>query len=280
LILEEFNGCVHEVQLYEPPRMSPWCTKYAYEWYYRKHKDGTVHEPATLAAFIWVRRHHLKFKNPIVYDLGAHIGYFSMFCQLLWQEVRIVAFDMHPGAFSDLRNNLIQHQKHKENVTFVHAAMSDIGDGDKKDIFISGFNIYEKPDSGWEALKEQPGANKKRGDGGAGKAKIPFCTIDGSVEHFGIPDLIKIDVEGYQAKAIAGAHNTIKKHRPIVIIELHDKEKTSRLGTTNAQTVQPLFDAGYEAYWCGNHRDMDATFEPVHDMKPKHETLSLMLFLP
>jgi FkbM family methyltransferase len=35
-------------------------------------------------------------------------------------------------------------------------------------------------------------------------------------------DFIKIDVEGYEAKAIAGGIETIKKHRPTIVLECWD----------------------------------------------------------
>ena len=35
-------------------------------------------------------------------------------------------------------------------------------------------------------------------------------------------DFIKIDVEGYEAKAIAGGVETIKKHRPTIVLECWD----------------------------------------------------------
>src|SRR4029077_4036351 len=39
--------------------------------------------------------------------------------------------------------------------------------------------------------------------------------------HLRPPDLIKLDVEGAEAQAVAGMTRTLEAHRPIVAIELH-----------------------------------------------------------
>src|SRR6056300_855451 len=38
----------------------------------------------------------------------------------------------------------------------------------------------------------------------------------------GTPSLMKIDVEGHELKVLKGAEETIKKHKPAILIEIHD----------------------------------------------------------
>jgi FkbM family methyltransferase len=38
----------------------------------------------------------------------------------------------------------------------------------------------------------------------------------------GVPSIIKIDVEGHELQALQGAKETIKKHMPMIMIEIHD----------------------------------------------------------
>ena len=42
----------------------------------------------------------------------------------------------------------------------------------------------------------------------------------------GTPSIIKIDVEGHELQALEGAINTIKKHMPMIFIEIHDFENS------------------------------------------------------
>lgn len=49
-----------------------------------------------------------------------------------------------------------------------------------------------------------------------GQGKIPQLTID-SLDV--VPDLIHLDIEGFEAFALLGAEKTIKKHNPLIVLE-------------------------------------------------------------
>lgn len=271
--LDELNTAVGVVQRLPRVRFDIEVGPDAETWLRRKHADGAVHEPATLAAFFAIRK---CYDSRNIFDLGALYGYFTLFAlQAFSDEAKVTAFEMHPGCIGPLVQNVGPWAK------CVHGAVSDVSSPQKR-IWISGFNIYEEPEGGWSQLETIPGAMKQRGENnrGRGYAQVDFITLDSYCAENAAPDLIKIDVEAYQAKAILGGMETIRKHRPVIIVELHDPEKLARMGTTNAQTVQPLFDCGYQAFWSGNFRDKDARFEPVTQMGDTQERLSLMCFVP
>ena len=269
--LHELNKAVREVPRLPRVRFEAGLIPDATRWIAKKHADGAVHEPGTIGAFFAVRKHT---NCQDIFDVGALYGYFSLLAAMLFKDARITAFEMHPGCIVPLSQNIAPFP-------CVLATVTDECRQDVK-IWVSGFNIYEEPEGGWDNLASVPGAMKERGENnrGRGFSKTSFLTLDEWCKAHPAPDLIKIDVEGYQAKAIAGAVNTLREHRPIVIIELHDPEKLARFGITNAQTVQPLYDLGYRGYWCGNFRDADATYERVTQMGEKHEQLSIMVFMP
>lgn len=229
-----------------------------------------MHEPATVGAFLaatrWRDVRH-------VWDVGALYGYFVLLAEHLYPKAEITAFEMHPTIIQGLIENV------SPKTGCVHAAISD---EIKLDVmhWVSGFNIFEKPSGGWGELPKIPGAFKQRGENnrGRGFSHVDFITLDAWAETHPAPDLIKIDVEGYQAKAILGARKLLENANPIIVIELHDPEKLARFGISNAQTVQPLYDLGYRGFWCGNHRAIDAAFEEVTQMEERHEKLSIMVF--
>lgn len=243
-----------------------------YDWIDRKCRADGFHEPATLAAFLYAKE-HTPFRH--VFDCGALFGYFGLWAQQLDPNVQITSFDAHPGSIPILQANLPRSK-------VIYAALSDVS-GEPRRIWISGFNLFEEPEGGWEDLANDAAAMKPRGENnrGSGFIYIPLVTIDAYCKAEGVaPDLIKIDVEAYQAHAIRGALDTMEAHKPIVVIELHDPEKIARMGTTNKDTVQPLYDLGYNGYWCGNFRDADARFERVDAMTDRYEKLSIMAFVP
>lgn len=271
-MLEDLNQAVSTVQRIPRVRFESGLAPDAVRWLEKKHANGAVHEPGTLAAFLAIQKHK-QVKQ--VFDLGALFGYFTLFALQVFDDAAVTAFEMHPVVMPELRKNVEPWAK------VVHAVMSDEVKPPTQ-FWVSGFNIYEEPEGGWSNLKNQPGAMKPRGENnrGAGFAKVPFSTIDAYCAEHPAPDLLKIDVEAYQAKAVLGGLKTIAAHRPAIVIELHDGEKIARMGTTNKATVQPLFELGYSAYWCSNFRDKDARFEPVTEMGAEHERLGIMVLVP
>lgn len=272
--LDDLNASVHTACAMPRVRFEVGLGEAAESWIRKKHADGAVHEPATIAAFLAVARHYPKTKA--VFDIGASWGYFSLLSVMLFEEAEVTAFEMHPIIFKALVPNVAP------SVRCEAAVVSDVAD-EKVRFWISGFNIYEEPPGGWDDLGSIPGAMKMRGENsrGSGFWLSDFITVDGyCARHDVAPGLIKIDVEGYQAKAIKGALETIRTHKPIVILELHDPEKLERFGTTNKDTVAPLLEAGYEGYWCGDHRSPKAVFERVEEMEARHEKLSIMVLVP
>lgn len=243
-------------------------------WIRRKHANGAVHEPGTIAAFLAVsRRQDCK----VIWDVGALYGYFTLVAVGIFQKAAdITAFEMHEGCIRPLLRNVLS-----PGIRVVHAAVSDRDEHNVK-IWVSGFNIFEEPEGGWGNLDKIPGAMKERGLNNRSRfySKVDFLTLDSWGSRYGAPDLIKIDVEGFQAKAVQGALGMLKERRPIVIIELHDPEKLARFGTTNKATVQPFYDLGYRGYRCENFRHADATYARVTEMGPEHEKLSIMVFMP
>ena len=55
-------------------------------------------------------------------------------------------------------------------------------------------------------------------------------------------DFIKLDVEGFESKVLAGAIDTIARCRPIMYIENDRAEKSAEL-------IQRCFDMGYRLWW-------------------------------
>lgn len=130
----------------------------------------------------------------IAIDGGAHVGTWSMRLATVFD--RVLAFEPSPDTFECLQRNAEPYP-----------------------------NIECRP----EALGAAPGfvtmaldaANTARANTGARfagvGADVPVVTIDSlSLEHVGF---LKLDVEGSEPRALAGAVETIRRCRPIILFE-------------------------------------------------------------
>lgn len=77
------------------------------------------------------------------------------------------------------------------------------------------------------------------GDGG----NIPKITIDAMKVK---PDLIHLDVEGFESEIILGAKETISKHKPYIVIEWN--KSGNKFGWTNEKIEKLFLDIGYKLH--------------------------------
>lgn len=74
---------------------------------------------------------------------------------------------------------------------------------------------------------------------------VPCLTLDMIWERFGRPDVIKMDIEGAEGKALAAAGSALATH-PVLILEVSG---------TNAEMVSSLLiGLGYRLYDIGDFR--------------------------
>ena len=76
--------------------------------------------------------------------------------------------------------------------------------------------------------------------GGTGGEQVPLVTIDSL--HLPECHFIKLDVEGMEGDAIAGAKETLRRLQPIIYLENDRPEKSAAL-------IAQLFALGYRLYW-------------------------------
>ncbi|APB98191.1 FkbM family methyltransferase [Polynucleobacter asymbioticus] len=226
-------------------------------WIRSKHFNGDVHEPATIAALLYLAHQDGK-KIQCLYDIGALYGYFSFISNAIFKDLEVYSFEMNPQSFISLKKNA------EKNITTRKIKLINVGLSDhselEADVKIEAFTLLE-----------------------AGNEKLDLLTVDKfSSLTDSMPDLLKIDVEGYQSKIIPGSMEVIKKNKPYIIAEFDGLKTMKSLGATNKQVFEPLFDLGYKMFWCKNHRSKYSKFIEVsyEDFSEYHEVNSLALFEP
>jgi FkbM family methyltransferase len=148
----------------------------------------------------------------VVYDVGAHIGFFSLCSAAL--GARVFAFEPDPENAARLRRNV---ELNGLAVEVVEAAAWD-ADG-------------EVALSGGDSMRER--ATRP----GRGVRAVTLSTFAADRPK---PTLIKIDVEGAEARVLRGASIVLAEAAPVVICEIHGEgaEREVRAALTSYRLVE------------------------------------------
>ncbi|WLA70015.1 FkbM family methyltransferase [Bradyrhizobium diazoefficiens] len=135
-----------------------------------------------------------------VFDVGAHAGYYTlMLSRLVGRQGRVFAFEANPGNATKLRRHLQVNDV--KNVDLIEAAVSDR----------SGAAFFEV-----DAHQDKYGYM-----GGLAESGVSVRTV--VLDDFPVPDLIKMDIEGTETRAFAGAPRLLSEHRTAIFLALHDQ---------------------------------------------------------
>ncbi len=152
----------------------------------------------------------LDVEEPIIADLGAHIGMSTIYFKMLFPQAKMVAFEPIPENFALLKKNIEDNQI--EGVELVQAVIAPksgnlriqepIGEGAWK----SGAGIIPK---GWKGIQE----NKEIRVEAVGIRELLVEKID----------LVKMDIEGMEYEVIRNAKELLRNAKNW-IIEVHPRK--------------------------------------------------------
>ncbi len=238
-------------------------------------KTAGGYEPVTTLILSYlINRLALK----TVLDIGAGGGYFALLAASSKVANPVVhAFDMEPARYDHMVDIYRAADAYGGTIHAHLAGLSDRHYGEK-DVWYSITKMFEeKPDPSlyadpwWIRLKFFLRGKSDRD--ALQHAKIEITSIDHFCrENRLVPDLLKIDVDGYEALVIPGAAQTLRSHHPIIVLELHKNKFYGQFDTTRAKITAPLFDLGYKGLLCSDHNSIrDNIFHPIEKNDPLFE---------
>ena len=193
------------------------------EWLQIEMLSGIPSEPATMALF-----DRLLKPGDTVIDVGCHVGFHALYAaRRVGPAGLVIAVDPQPYNCERVMTNAEANKLAKVMVICAAAG--------------------SKP--GFALLRQQSATDKARltlagvGVNDTGLTfEVPVVTLDEVVGRRGLErvELLKIDVEGYEAEVLAGAHQTLARTNNIVLEILPDHE----VGQT-ASILDVLKSAGF-----------------------------------
>lgn len=180
-------------------------------------------------------------KKPIILDIGANIGLFSLAYAQIFEGAKIHCFEPVPFIYNYLNQNLKINQNLNKNMHAYNFGMSNRIEC--KQLSIPSAQQHERYSERLDIrLYSALGQGEERVDAN-------FITVDQWVEDFKISnvDFMKIDVEGYEYLVLEGAIKTLLSFKPVVMLELNQLTLTLS-GRLADEYLSFASDHGYRAF--------------------------------
>lgn len=147
--------------------------------------------------------HHGQFvkAGDLVFDIGAHVG--DRISSLRRLGARVVAVEPQPGAMRALR---LIHGRDR-NVTLLQVAAGDIVG---EITLLVNTNNPTVSTASQDFIAAADGASGWEGQSWDHRITVPALTLDALIAAHGLPDFVKIDVEGFEDRVLAGLSRPVK----------------------------------------------------------------------
>lgn len=158
----------------------------------------------------------------LVLDAGAHQGLVAMLlARMVTPDGRVIAVEACPRNVEIAKKNCVLNSI--SNVQILHAA---VGESSGTLRFTPAINGQVASDSEWAAVQ------------------VPAVTVDALAERYGIPDVLFVDVEGYEAHVLRGGRRSLERG-PDCFVEVHIGCGLEKFGGT-VEMLLNCFPEGYE----------------------------------
>ncbi len=158
-----------------------------------------VHEPMLTTVLRSVLR-----RGWTVVDVGANLGYFALLAaKQVGPEGKVIALEPFPDSYRLLTRNI-------EVNKLANVLALPLAAGERKEE--RAFYCYERANWNGFRIGDRPPI---------GQIRVTVRPLDDLLEREPRVDLIRMDVEGAELEVLRGAAETLKKHRPVLAMEVH-----------------------------------------------------------
>ncbi|MCI5052298.1 MAG: FkbM family methyltransferase [Simkaniaceae bacterium] len=181
-----------------------------------------------------------------IYDIGAHIGWYSLNFAKRFPSSTIHSFEPIPDTFNVFLENLSLNGIN--NITPVNSGLLDVEQSSSL-IYFKGGSALASSANLIEHKKTE-------------KVKCSFTTLDSYIakKHAGF-DFLKCDVEGAEIFVLRGALESIKRFKPIIFLEIY-QHWCVKCGYNAMDIVDLLSSCGYQVF-----RAINGCLERYNELK-------------
>jgi FkbM family methyltransferase len=146
-----------------------------------------------------------------VFDVGANIGFFALAAaRLVGEDGKVVAFEPNPSVVARLKEN-VELNGLADRVKIEQSA---VGDFDGTAEFCFALTHLQGRFSDLPYVPQ-----------GSESTPVPCCKIDSYVASTKlVPDIVIMDVEHAEGRALRGMKSVLQRYKPLVFIEMHGPE--------------------------------------------------------
>ena len=169
----------------------------------------------------------------VVMDIGANIGWYSLMAsKKVGPTGKIFSIEISPDEMNKLRRNVALNQ-----LTNIEPLLLAIADQPGR-VFITD--------------TRSAGTTSLAASAGEARHEIEATSLDHFVDERKLQriDLIKCDIEGAEVKFLTGAHASLARFKPILMIELNPSA-LERFGNRLEEVTGPLTQLGYTLHQVG-----------------------------
>jgi FkbM family methyltransferase len=237
---------------------------YAAEWN-RFSGGGLIqhgaHEPVTT----YVISRIIELARPAnTFDVGASAGYFSLLmASHTLVPTTVHAFEVQPDRAQRLEENVRNNPNLADRQIRLNAiGLTDVSRGVKQVWFYKSRMFETEPHS--SKFRSSMRSRIKylfmgdASDEALRRASMELMSLDDFCEQQGVePDLLKIDVDGYEGNVVQGGKKLLRRRRPWVVMEIHREKLLAPHGTNRRRVVLDLLDLGYRAILLVGRRSLN-----------------------
>jgi FkbM family methyltransferase len=186
----------------------------------------------------FLAQHQLR-SGAIVFDCGAFQCLIAMIlAKFVGATGKVVAVEASPHNYeASIRNCGLNEAS---NVEVIHSALSDTCDEVE-------FNC-------------RANGQVDDGTGAWGKIVVPSVTVDELTRRYGPPNVLFVDVEGFESKVLRGAIDTISRYRPDCFFEMHVGCGLEKYGGSVKSITDFLDGLGFHLWMSGGEHESFVPF--------------------